>query len=154
MSETPPDPATDTEDVTNERTPESRAQGEPEGQKWLSGIISLIGLWIAVSPFVYDATETALWNNLLVGAAIFLVAGYNYYRIVTNHTTSVGAMTLVAILGLWALVAPWLVEYAADGLFWSTVVTGALVAILSGYVAYEANRAPVETRAEATDRGV
>ena len=43
--------------------------------KWLSGIASLIGLWILISPFAFEATAAALWNNVLVRAAIFRVAG-------------------------------------------------------------------------------
>ncbi len=124
-----------------------RGQGEPSGQKWLSGIVSLIGLWVAISPFVYEVMESMLWNNVLVGAAIFLLAGYNYYRIVSSHPTSTGVMSLVALLGLWILVAPFALEgtvamegldVASDGLVWSNVVSGVLTAIFAAYIAYAA----------------
>ncbi|THE64648.1 hypothetical protein D8Y22_11630 [Salinadaptatus halalkaliphilus] len=139
MSESTSDPATG-----ETRT---RTQGEPAAQKWLSGIVSVIGLWIAVSPFVYEVAATMLWNNVIIGAAIFLLAGYNYYRIVTDHPTSTGVMSLVAILGLWALVAPFAIdgqlamaglEVAAEGLVWSTVVAGIITAAMAAYIAYTA----------------
>lgn len=125
-------------ETTEQSTGETHTTREErsEGLKWLSGIASLVGLWIALSPFVYETTQAALWNNVVVGAAIFLVAGYNYYRIVNDHPTSVGTMSLVAILGLWALAAPFAFEMGSDAVFWSNVASGALAAILAGYVAY------------------
>lgn len=146
MSESPP-----TDRTTGETETQNRTQGEPAGQKWLSGLVSLIGLWIAASPFVYEATDAAIWNNLIVGAAIFLIAGYNYYRITNNQSTSTGAMSLVVLLGLWTLIAPYTLEWAVEGavateglevaaqaLVWSNVVTGILTALLAGYVGYMA----------------
>lgn len=130
-----------------------RDQREPESQKWLSGIVSVIGLWIAISPAIYEAAASITWNNVLVGGAIFLLAGYNYYRIVTDHPTSMGVMSLVALLALWTIAAPFAfegqlamegLEVAAQGLVWSNVIAGILMAVLAGYVAYAA-RAAVRT---------
>ncbi|MEY7847993.1 SPW repeat protein [Natrarchaeobius sp. A-rgal3] len=136
-----------------------RDQGEPEGQKWLSGIVSLIGLWIVVSPFVYEAAAEFTWNNVAVGGAIFLLAGYNFYRIITAHPTSTSVMSLVALLALWILVAPFALEgqfamegleVAAAGLAWSNVVSGIVGAVLAAYIAYAAGRrAPAGTPAGA-----
>ncbi|WP_049925685.1 SPW repeat protein [Halopiger goleimassiliensis] len=138
----------------------TREQGEPNGQLWLSGIVSVIGLWITVSPFVYETAATIEWNNWIVGAAIFLLAGYNFYRIYTAHPTSAGVMSLVALLGLWAIVAPFAIdgqfaidglEAAAQGLVWSNIVSGLLSALLAAYVTYAAGSevrtgAPTGTR--------
>jgi len=87
------------ESTTNDpATGESSAhQRRSDGEKWLSGFVSLIGLWIAVSPFVYEQAASMLWNNLLVGGASFLLAGYNYYRLTTAHASSTGVMSLVAL---------------------------------------------------------
>ncbi|WP_254529110.1 SPW repeat domain-containing protein [Natrinema gelatinilyticum] len=124
-------------------------QGEPDSQKWLSGVISLIGLWMAVSPFVYPQATAMLWNNLLIGSAIFLLAGYNYYRITTGHSTSTGVMSLVALLALWMIVSQWAIsgevamsglEVAGTGLVWSNVLSGIVAAVLSAYIAYAGGR--------------
>ncbi|TYT61038.1 SPW repeat domain-containing protein [Natrialba swarupiae] len=136
-----------------------RDQGEPEGQKWLSGVVSLVGLWIAISPFVYEAAAEFAWNNVAVGGAIFLLAGYNFYRIITAHPTSTSVMSLVALLALWILVSPFALEgqfamegleVAAEALVWSNVVSGLVGAVLAAYVAYAAGRrAPAGTPAGA-----
>ena len=142
MSEsTPTDPETG--------EPTARGQETPDGQKWLSGFVPLIGLWIAVSPFVYGPAASMLWNNLLVGGAIFLLAGYNYYRLATAHPSSTGVMSLVALLGLWAFLSQWAIggevamsglEAASTGLIWSNIVSGLVAAALSAYVAYTGGR--------------
>ncbi|WP_226005720.1 SPW repeat protein [Natrinema salinisoli] len=132
-------------------TGESRThdQGEPDGQKWLSGFVSLIGLWIAVSPVFYEQTASVLWNNVLIGTAIFLLAGYNYYRISNGHSTSTGVMSLVALLALWTAVSHFAMsgevamsglEDVGQGLAWSNVVSGLIAAALSAYIAYTAGR--------------
>lgn len=125
----------------------TRGQGEPDGQKWLSGFVSLIGLWIAVSPTIYETAASIAWNNALVGGAIFLLAGYNFYRIRTGHSTSSGVMSLVALLALWTVVAPFAfegavamsgLEVAQFGLVASNVVSGLVMAALAAYIAYAA----------------
>lgn len=130
-------------------TPATRTRDEPGANKWLSGIASLIGLWIAVSPFVYETAATMLWNNVLVGAAIFLLAGYNYYRIVTDHPSSTGVLSLAALLGLWTVVSQFAIDgrfavsgldAAPEALVWSNVVSGILAAAIVSYVAYAARR--------------
>ncbi|WP_222919691.1 SPW repeat protein [Natrinema sp. SYSU A 869] len=135
----------------------ARDQGEPDGQKWLSGFVSLIGLWLAVSPFVYEPAQSMLWNNLLVGSAIFLLAGYNYYRINNAYPTSTGVMSLVALLALWMAVSHFAIagqfaisglEVAGTGLTSSNIVSGLVAAALSAYIAYAAGRdVPRETAA-------
>lgn len=136
------------ESTTNDpATGESHARDRDDGsgRKWLSGFVSLIGLWIAVSPYVYEQAASMLWNNLLIGGAIFLLAGYNYYRLSNGHTSSTGVMSLVALLALWIAVSHWAVdgqfamsglEVADIGLIWSNIVSGLVAAGLSAYIAY------------------
>lgn len=140
MSQTP----TDTE---TER--EARTDFDTGSMKFVSGLVSLVGLWIGVSPFVYDTTEMGLWNNVVVGLAVFLVAGYNFYRMQRGFFASVGSASLVALLGLWTIVAPFVMAFESDILFWSNVAAGAVIALLAAYNAYanrEAQAAPAGAR--------
>lgn len=145
MSDTP----AETEARTEDRTDRQVRTRDSQSIKWLSGIVSLVGLWIAVSPTVYETTDAMLWNNVIVGLGIFLLAGYNYYRMANGYAPSVGVATVVAALGLWSVVAPFLLEVVSTELLWSTVVSGIVVAALAGYNAYAGRsaRAPAaETR--------
>ncbi|APW98486.1 hypothetical protein CHINAEXTREME_12190 [Halobiforma lacisalsi AJ5] len=116
--------------------PEAMETRDSEGMKWISGIASIVGLWILVSPFVFESTEAVIWNNVIVGAAVFLFAGYNYYRLVSALPTSVGVMSLAALLGLWTAAAPFAFEIGSQTLLWSNVVAGVLALIFAGYLAY------------------
>ena len=113
---------------------------DPDTLKWLSGIVALVGAWIAASPFVYGAGAAALWNNVAVGVAILLLAGYNFYRVTDGLAPNVGGSSLVALLGVWSVVAPMLLPFASEPLAWSTMASGAAIAVLSGYHAYETRR--------------
>lgn len=77
MSQRPTTPETDPEPSGRER----RDRWDAGPIKWVSAVVALVGLWVLASPFVYEATRTALWNDVVVGAAIVLLAGYNYYRV-------------------------------------------------------------------------
>ncbi len=141
---------------------DDRTARDDAGEKWLSGFVSLIGLWIAASPAASAVAESLLWNNVLIGAAVFLLAGYNFYRHTAGEPTSTGVMSLVALLGLWTVVAPFLFEWAiagafslealtvaGQGLFSSNAIAGLLIAILAGYIAYSGGReVPRGTAAE------
>lgn len=106
----------------------------------VSLIVAVLGAWVALSVLVYDVAAATLWNNVLVGAVVFLAAGYNYYRLGNDVPLSVGIAALVALLGIWLIVAPALLGMTT-GPFWSTLVTGLLIAGLAGYNAYDAREA-------------
>lgn len=119
----------------------SSSSDASNGMKWLSGFAALFGAWIALSPFALESTSAAEWNNIVVGVAIFLIAGYNFYRYVDNQPGSVGAMALVGLLGLWALFAPFAFDIGSEELLFSNVVAGVLVALFGGYVANTGRKA-------------
>ncbi|SDJ49370.1 SPW repeat domain-containing protein [Natronorubrum texcoconense] len=113
----------------------------------ISAIVAVIGAWVVLSVVaLYDVSQAAFWNNVLVGSVVFLAAGYNYYRVVNDIPLSVGVSGLVALLGIWLIVSPALLEMQAGlGLttspFWSTLGSGLLIAALAGYNAYDARDA-------------
>lgn len=116
----------------------------------LSGLALVLGAWLVVSPFVLESTGTAMWNNVIVGLAVIVLAGFNYYRFMDEGRANVGVSALVALLGLWALIAPFVIDMGSNELLWGTAIGGLLIAVLSGYNAYANRQAPARTtRAEA-----
>lgn len=144
-----------TEDATAGPDPERDPRDEPEqianeerrrNTAFVSGIVAVVGLWVAISPFVYGLDGATLWNNLAVGAAVLVLGGYNVYRQYNDVPLSAGAAGLAVLLGLWLIVAAVAFGMAA-GAFWSTLVSGLLIAGFAGYNTYEAR----EARAVAPD---
>ncbi|AGB15537.1 SPW repeat protein [Halovivax ruber XH-70] len=117
--------------------------------QWVSALAAIVGLWLVASPFLYEATDAAYWNNTLVGTGIFALAGYNFYRLSKDHLASVGVASLAILLGLWAVVSPYLIDMGSSVLSTSTIVSGLAVAALSAYSAYANSRADVPDRAGA-----
>lgn len=136
------DPDRDPRDDSTQIANEERRRRAP----MISGIVAVIGAWVGLSVFLYDVGAATFWNNVLVGAVIFLAGVYNSYRLSSDVPLSVGVASLVTLLGIWLLVAAPLLEMVG-GIFWSTLVSGLLVAGLAGLNAYEAR----EARSVATD---
>ncbi|WP_290813951.1 SPW repeat protein [Halovivax sp.] len=127
--------------------PDQIANGERRRTAaFVSGIVAVIGAWVALSPFVYGEGGATLWNNAVVGATVLVVAGYNVYRQYNDVPLSPGAAGLATLLGLWLIVAAAALGMVT-GAFWSTLVSGLLIAALAGYNTYEAR----DTRAVTTE---
>ncbi|MFP8953051.1 SPW repeat protein [Natrialbaceae archaeon A-arb3/5] len=141
MSETP------TDNQPNRDTDTDRDVLNTDVMQWLSALVALLGLWLVASPFLFEATEAAIWNDTLVGTAIFLLAGYNFYRLSKDRLASVGVASLAVLLGLWILISPAVIEMGSNELATSTAIAGLLVAALSAYNAYANNAADVPERA-------
>lgn len=112
------------------------------GMKWLGGVVAVLGLWIAASSFVFAGmSEASYWNNIIIGVAIFLIAGYNTYRLMSEMSVGVASTALVTLLGLWMIAAPFVFGVTLTMLLWSDAIAGALVAILAGYNTYVERKA-------------
>ncbi|WP_115864008.1 SPW repeat protein [Halorussus litoreus] len=120
---------------------------------YISAAVALVGAWILISAFLYSPPAANFWNDVIVGSAIGIIAGYNALRTDDYEEINTGAASLVALLGLWMVVAPFIFEVFTDGAFWSDVISGAVVAVLAGYNAYQARSTERRTRtAEAEPR--
>jgi hypothetical protein len=105
---------------------------------YISAATAVLGGWIVISAFLYSPPAANFWNDIIVGAAIGIIAGYNALKTDDLEGINTGAASLVALLGLWMVIAPFIFEVLTDAAFWSDIVTGALVAVLAGYNAYRA----------------
>ncbi|RKD97887.1 SPW repeat domain-containing protein [Halopiger aswanensis] len=145
MSETP----TDSEANRTAETDRRRNTLNTDTMQWVSAIVALAGLGLVAYPFMFEATDTATWNDTLVGTGIFLLAGYNFYRLSKDRLASVGVASLAALLGLWALVSPAVIEMGSSELAMTTAAGGLLVAALSAYNAYANSKADAPDHARA-----
>lgn len=130
MNNTP----TDTEPTSG--TEADRDTLNTDTMQWVSAIVALAGLGLVAYPFIFEATETAIWNNTMTGTAVFLLAGYNFYRLTKDRLAAVGVASLAALLGLWALASPAVIEMGSNELAMTTAAGGLIIAALSVYTAY------------------
>ncbi|MBK79856.1 MAG: hypothetical protein CMQ43_02915 [Gammaproteobacteria bacterium] len=79
--------------------------------RWTSGINAVAGVWLVIAPFAlgYSAVSQALWNDLLVGTAVVVLA---LTRVVSpRHRPALSWVNI--LLGIWLIVAPFILLYGA-----------------------------------------
>jgi hypothetical protein len=105
--------------------------------KGLSWTNFVLGLWLIVAPFilVYYGVSAALWEDIVAG---LLIAAFALWRAVGPETQGMAAVSwTVAVLGIWALIAPFALGYSeVAAAVWNDVIIGILVAALAFYRNY------------------
>ena len=100
------------------------------------------GLGLLVSPWLFGfAAETyAAWNAWIVGAAIAVIAVAALYAFYEMEEWA------NLVLGIWALVAPWILDFStvAAGT-WVHVVAGIVVAVLAAASFWFSDNHPLST---------
>lgn len=106
----------------------------------VSGIDILAGLWLVMAPFVlgYATVTNALWNDVIMGIAIVLLAGSREfgegYRVAWPSW-------IAALIGLWLIIAPFALGYSfITNAVWNDVIIGIAVAFLATWSALSTPR--------------
>jgi hypothetical protein len=96
----------------------------------VDGPVFLLGLYCAVSPWVVHYTTSQpdlVPHNLVMGIAIGLLA-LGFTR---APERMYGLSWAMCALGIWMIVAPWIVGDSPDaGVVWNNIIIGALALIL------------------------
>ncbi|MDZ4225747.1 MAG: SPW repeat protein [Candidatus Andersenbacteria bacterium] len=103
--------------------------------KTASGLDALVGLWLVLSPFIlgYSLLTGALWNAIIVGVLVILLAGM---RALGEGYRSAWPSWVNLVLGLWMIVAPFIIGYAGVmAVLWNSIIVGALIVILAAWSA-------------------
>lgn len=90
-------------------------------QPMIEWINLLLGIFLLISPWIgLGGSVAATWNAVICGALVACIAGYA----ITKPTP--GAEMTNLSLGLWLLVAPWTMDFFANG---GATVTSVLVGL-------------------------
>ncbi len=104
--------------------------------KTLSWIIALAGLWEIVAPFIFGMTATTafLWDAVIVGLAL-LVLGV--WAALANDENTVKYLNWInAVLGLWLIIAPFVLSYSsAAAAMWNDIIVGLVALALGAWAA-------------------
>lgn len=98
--------------------------------KGLSWTNFVLGLWLLISPFTLGYGGIAATEDIIVG---ILIAAFALWRALGEDTEGMkGVSWTVAVLGLWAIIAPFALGYTAIALaVWNDVIVGLIVATLA-----------------------
>jgi len=104
--------------------------------KTLSWLVVLLGAWEVVAPFIlgYSQAAGALWDAILLGIALIILAGW---AALSNQVSTVKSLSWInAALGVWLIIAPFILGYAnLAGALWNDIMVGILVVVLAGWAA-------------------
>lgn len=102
--------------------------------KGVSGTNIAAGIWLIVAPFVlaYSDVTAALWNDILIGLAVAILAWIR----VANPLDYEGASWTNVVLGVWLVIAPFALGYSATtAAMWNDIVVGLVVLALGAWSA-------------------
>jgi hypothetical protein len=101
----------------------------PAHARTASGVNIVLGLWLIVSPWVFDYGGTsAVVNSVFVGAVIASLAASR----LTDLRGTVGLSGANLVLALWTIASPWVIGYAGNvGAVRDNVILGVAVAGLA-----------------------
>jgi len=104
--------------------------------KTLSWLVVVLGVWEVLAPFILGTSRSAgaLWDAIILGIALVILA---VWAALSNQVTTVKSLSWInAVLGLWLIVAPFIVRYSGvAAALWNDIIVGILVAVLSVWAA-------------------
>ncbi len=95
-----------------------------------SGINIVAGLWLILAPFAlgYSGVEAAVWNSIVLGLAVGVMALVR----VLQPTEYEGVSWVNFVLGIWLLVSPFVLGLAnIEPLVWNNIIVGVVVLALA-----------------------
>lgn len=114
-------------------------------QHWQDWITLIVGVWLILSPRLLGLPDggaepaagvsAATWNFMIIGAVVAVLAAFELFAF-REWEEWIGAA-----LGAWLVISPWVLGFQAS--FPATanaVVSGLIVAALSGWTAIEVYR--------------
>jgi uncharacterized membrane protein YczE len=107
-------------------------------RRWQDWANLVLGIWLILSPWIlgYSATSAALWNALIVGVVVGLMAFLHL------QNGPLWEEWVNVVLGVWLILSPWILGFSAQGnATWNAVVVGLLVGVLALSVAREKPKA-------------
>ncbi len=96
----------------------------------ISGWNVALGVWVLISPFVmgYRQNTNFLWNNVIIGIAIALIA------LLRNMATGPRAVYswLNVVLGIWLIISPFALRFTGNALaLWNNIIVGIIVTAIA-----------------------
>lgn len=102
--------------------------------RWQDMVLMVLGLCIAAAPWALamaDALPVATWNAVIVGMLILALAAIDL------DTPARWEEWVLGALGLWLVVAPWVLGYSTSQMLMAgSVAAGSIVIVLAAWELY------------------
>lgn len=102
-----------------------------------SGVNVLAGLWLIIAPWVlgYGESETAVWNQTVIGVAVAVLA-----LIRTAAPAQFAALSWINfVFGAWLLVSAFVLQYepgvAVESIVWNNVIAAIVILAMATWSA-------------------
>jgi hypothetical protein len=108
--------------------------------KTTSGLDALAGLWLILAPFLlgYADVAGAVWNSIIFGVAVVLLAGA---RTLGEGYRHAWPSWINVVIGLWLIIAPFVIGYAqVTAALWNDIIIGIVIAGLAAWGAMSTPR--------------
>lgn len=97
-------------------------------KRWQDWLTLALGIWVAVSPWVYgfNMAAVATANAVIIGAVIAL------YSLIELSAPRIWEEWLMVLAGIWLLISPWVLGFEArTQAVWNTALSGIAIALLA-----------------------
>ena len=92
------------------------AERRKAGSSWVN---ILLGRWVTISPFVLGLSPKGIWNNVVTGAVVGILA------IIRWSMHQPGWSWLNLVLGIWLVISPF-VLFLGTAAMWNNVILGVI----------------------------
>jgi hypothetical protein len=98
-------------------------QTDVENEVRTSWVNIILGIWVLISPFVLALTlPRAIWNNVILGIVVGILA---IIRCIVRN--QVGWSWINALLGLWLIISPFVLNFASTAGLANNVILGIII---------------------------
>lgn len=105
----------------------------------MAGLNVLLGAWLFLTPFFVAMQTIPFWNAIIVGVLIAVLGAVNFARAAGDRPASTGVATANLLLGLWAVITPFVFVMGGTAL-WTHIIVGVLVAVFAAVNIYQAQQ--------------
>ena len=93
--------------------------------KWIDLIA---GLWLILSPYIFNVSGSQASNAFIVGLVIAAIA---LIRMFVTESTTGWLSWINAIAGFWMLISPIFISPISLGMVWNSIIVGIIVIAVS-----------------------
>jgi len=104
-----------------------------------SGLNVIAGIWLIISPFVVGFSDlfNPMWNNIIVGIAVLILAGIR----AADPARNVVLSWINFLLGIWLIISPFAFQVSASPrILWNNIILGIIVGLLGMWSALSVPR--------------